>query len=106
MGGRDKEVVVGDGPTNQKYQGMGREIGLTSNAGAPILNQLSIFDTLRGLCGGDETADLSPFFGEVGRDQGGTERPKNGFERRFSLVAVGCANEVEAGTGGGGMRGS
>lgn len=49
---------------------------------------------------------MSSFLGEVGRDQGGTARPKSGLERRFSLVEVGCAEEAAAGTGGGGMRGS
>jgi hypothetical protein len=61
---------------------------------------------LRGLCGGEQRAGASSFFGDVGRDQGATGRPKSGLERRFSLAEVGCANEAEAGIGGGGMRGS
>lgn len=76
----------------------------------PILNQLSIFDTLDGrlggLCGGRERVGMSSFLGEVGRDQGGTARPKSGLERRFSLVEVGCAEGAATGIGGGGMRGS
>jgi hypothetical protein len=76
----------------------------------PNLNQPSIFDTfdgrLGGLCGGEDRAATSSFFGDVGRDQGATGRLKSGLERRFSLTEVGCANEAEAGIGGGGMRGS
>jgi hypothetical protein len=77
---------------------------------APILNKFSTFDTLEGwlggLCGGDGKVETSSFFGLVERDQGAMGRPKNGLDRRFSLVEVGCADRAGAGTGGGGMRGS
>ena len=83
---------------------------MISKLNAPILNKLSIFDApegrLGGLCGGDGRVELSSFFGPVERDHGAMERPKSGLDRRFSLVEVGCANRAEAGTEGGGMRGS
>lgn len=84
------------------------KLRLRTRFNIPNLNQPSIFDTLDerlgGLCGGE--AGSSSFFGDVGRDQGATGRLKSGLERRFSLAEVGCANEAEAGIGGGGMRGS
>jgi hypothetical protein len=51
-------------------------------------------------------AETSSSLGIVGRDQGAMGRPKSGLDRRFSLAGVGCASKAEAGTGGGGMRGS
>lgn len=87
----------------------GRDDKGTANGG-PILNKFSIFDTpegrLGGLCGGDGRVETCSFFGLVERDQGAKGRPKSCLDRRFSLVGVGCANGAEAGTGGGGMRGS
>jgi hypothetical protein len=81
---------------------------MRTRSNAPILNQFSIFDTLDGrlggLCGREEKTGISSFFGVVGRDQGATGMPKSCLERRFSLAEGGCANDAEAGFGGGGMR--
>lgn len=92
ISGRD-EVAADDGPATNIEQGRFRDQKHLAKFNSPILNQLSIFDTLDGrlggLCGGGERAGMSSFLGEVGRDQGGTARPKSGLERRFSLVEVG-----------------
>ena len=81
-----------------------------SKLNAPILNKFSTFDTLEGrlggFCGEDGGIETCSLFGLVERDQGAMGRPKSGFDRRFSLVEVGCAKRAEAETGGGGMRGS
>ena len=108
--GRDD--AADDGPATKIIQNWfrDRKYLVRTRPNAPILNQLSIFDTLDGrfggLCRGGGSVGMSSFFGEVGRDQGGTERPKSGLERRFSLVEVGSAEGATEGTGGGGMRGS
>ena len=108
--GRDD--AADDGPATKIAQSRlrNRKYLVRTRSNAPILNQLSIFNTLDGrlggLCGGGESAGMSSFFGEVGRDQGGTARPKRGLERRFSLVEVGGAEGAAEGTGGGGIRGS
>ena len=111
ISGRD-EAVADDGPATKIAQSRLRDQKylVRTRFNSPILNQLSIFDTLDGrvggLCGGWERVGMSSFLGEIGRDQGGTARPKSGLERRFSLVEVGCADAAATGTGGGGMRGS
>ena len=95
----------------KKWHGSTQEpdkLRLRTRSNAPNLNQLSNFDTLDGrlggLCGGEDRAGTSSFFGDVGRDQGATGMPKSGLERRFSLAEVGCTKEAGAGSGGGGMR--
>lgn len=112
IGGRDDEAAADVGPAKKWYESAREpdKLRLRTRSNVPNLNQTSIFDTLDGrlggLCGGEERAGTSSFFGDVGRDQGATGRLKSGLERRFSLAEVGCANEAEAGIGGGGMRGS
>jgi hypothetical protein len=95
----------------QDMTGVGSAAELSSGENgndAPNLNQLSIFDALDGRVLWEEggRAGRSSFLGDVGRDQCATGRPKSGLERRFSLVWVTCGADAEAGTGGGGMRGS
>jgi hypothetical protein len=110
VGGRDDEDTANGGPGKNSARKCQKLKNLISKLNAPILNKLSIFDTpegrLGGLCGGDGRVETCSFFGLVERDQGANGRPKSGLDRRFSLVEVGCANGAEAGTGGGGMRGS
>ena len=111
VGGRDDEDTVNGGPGKiHRVNFRNRKTEVIPKLNAPILNKFSIFDTpegrLGGLCGGDGRVEICSFFGLVERDQGAMGRPKSGLDRRFSLVEVGCDNRAEAGTGGGGMRGS